>query len=66
MKFLHALRREVFKLHARAPQNLREPATAAAAAIAPGGTAVVSRVGQGCGAGCGCVVDFQVGRSSRR
>lgn len=75
MKFLHALQREVFALHARAPLNLRAPTPLPVAAreqrgraslgsdggAAQGGTRDSrARHGQGCGEGCGCVLDIQV------
>lgn len=60
MKFLYALRREVFALHARAPLNFRAPAPLPATALEQRGRASVSRHGQGCGEGCGCVLDIQV------
>ncbi|CAM9798209.1 unnamed protein product [Scytosiphon promiscuus] len=60
MKFLHALRREVFALHARAPQNLHAPAPFPSSAAEQRGSASLVRHGQGCGAGCGCVCDVRV------
>lgn len=60
MKFLHALRREVFALHARAPLNLRPPSLLPPTLAEQRGRSRLVRHGQGCGEGCGCVLDVQV------
>lgn len=66
MKFLYALRREMFALHARAPQNLlRSPAAIPKSVPDQRGQTSLVRHGQGCGEGCGCVCDVQVWKGHR-
>ncbi|CAM9944242.1 unnamed protein product [Ascophyllum nodosum] len=60
MKFLYALRREVFALHARCPQNLLRSPTAIPPSVRDQqGRSSLLRHGQGCGSNCGCVMDLQ-------
>ncbi|CAM9996980.1 unnamed protein product, partial [Discosporangium mesarthrocarpum] len=65
MKFLLGLRRDIFRLHACAPQNLRpSPLAIPESPVNQRGEEILLRHGQGhgCGkgSGCGCVCDIQV------
>lgn len=60
MKFLLALRREVFALHAKTPQHLRAPVPIPGSPWEQRGKDSLLRHGQGCGNDCGCVCDLEV------